>query len=122
MGWLEKDYAGALAYSKQSLQVLEKYTGRAAGYAAVLAKQGIIEADSSDFDAAQETLTALNGLPEDVVGVWPDVLNLYITARQDGIGSARALYQDSAFPEQTIEKNLVPGYFLNLLKENGLTL
>lgn len=122
LAWVEKDYSLALAQNSVALELYQKYSGKAGHFASSLSLQGFIQADSKDVDAARDTLDELRGLPENVSGVWPDLLNLYITVRQEGVGSAQQIYQDSVFPKQAIEKQLMPSYFLNQLREDGLQL
>ena len=122
LAWDEKDYAAALTHSKKALEIFEQYTGQADYYASGLAKQGIILADAGSFDLAATTLAQLQALPSGHTPVTPDVLNLYISARQKGMAAAQQQYQDTGFPVKDVLSKLEPAYFLDVLQTDGLQL
>ena len=122
LSWIEQDYKVALPKNILALELLEKYAGKSEHYVGVLAKQAVIQADTKNFDAAGLILQELRALSEDVTGVWPELLELYISARKEGIASAQQITMDPGFPREKIEKKLVPGYFLKRLQEDGLKL
>jgi len=120
--WIARDYSTALRQNTMALTLLEKYAGNSPLYADTLAKQAIFLTELADKDAARSARTKLVQMPEHVVGSWPDLLDLYITARQEGIESAQKLYQAPNFPRESITKNLVPAFFLRHLGKQGLEL
>ena len=120
--WMNGDYASALDNISSSIPLFERYTGKNAFYATAMAQQAVIQADMGDFAGASASVDILKTDVADRSGQWPELLDLYILARQKGLESAQSRYDEPNFNKQKIKDNLIQSFYLKALEKDGLKL
>ena len=122
MTWSEGDVNEAQALITQSIPLTKKYSGMSSSYVTYLAYQGMIYADMAQFERAKHILNQINDIPEDNRNSWPDLLQLYLTARQAGVKEAQNLYDSASINQEAMHKSFKQVYILKMLEKDGLKL
>ena len=117
-----RDHEAAVDNISKSISIFEKYSGKTTHYAAAMAQRGIIETEMNDFEGASKILQTLNANLEDKAGSWTNLLQLYISTRQDGVEQGQKFYDSPEFDQEKIKGNLHQSYYLEALKADGLNL
>lgn len=120
--WMNKDYETALKNISEAQSVFEEYSGRSQYFIGALAFNGIIQADAGNYEAASKILERLKTELTDKSGTWSDLLQVYIVAREEGIQSAQKLYDNPNTDKRSMLGKLNQGFYLTVLKEDGLKL
>ena len=122
MAWSEGDVTTALAFIEKAIELNEKYSGRSRFYIRSLTYQGIMHANGGNFDMAENSLKKIRQLPVEKQGSWPEILQVYLTAHQEGVGAAQDLYDSKKLNVQKLQRDFRQAYFLKKLEEEGLVI
>ena len=120
MTWSKGDVNEAQALITQSIPLTKKYSGMSSSYVTYLAYQGMIYADMAQFERAKYTLNQINDIQENNSNSWPNLLQLYLTARQAGMKEAQNLYDSGTINQEAMHKSFKQIYILKMLEKDGL--